>query len=314
MERASVDTVPILLLKTRSSPTDGYHEYFSNVEGVRYIPEFVPVLEHHLKEDSLGELLDLIQSGAFRAEATESPASRYGGIIFTSQRAVEAFTTVVENLKRTSHSLDVLLPADLPLYVVGPVTARGLRALGLECPVVGEDSGNGEILANFILEHYNKNAQAKASTEGTNLPVLFLVGEQRRDVIPKTLQSSSLEPSEKISVHELVVYETSEMKDFRSNFLTTWSKCRPLPQSWVVVFSPTGCKAMLESLDMLDETSGKVKENIEVHRPLIATIGPTTRDFLVREFGCQPEVCARKPNPEGLGQGVTAFMQSKTVQ
>ena len=311
--------VLILFLKTKSIPIDGYQEYFSTLHGESYVPEFVPVLEHRLKDDSLSDLSDLIKSRAFGddnlARGDESSASRYGGIIFTSQRAVEAFVNVVEELKNTAQSLDLLLPASLPLYVVGPATARGLKALGLGCSIVGEDSGNGEALAKLILEHYNKNVMHKTRPDEANLPLLFLVGEQRRDIIPKTLQSSSLKEPERIEVHELVVYESGEMSTFKSDFLAKWQKWQHSQWSWVVVFSPTGCRAMLECLGVLDEASGKVNEDMRVNeRPAIATIGPTTRDFLVQKFGFQPEVCASKPNPEALAEGISAFMQSNAVQ
>jgi len=45
-------------------------------------------------------------------------------------------------------------------------------------------------------------------------PLLFLVGEQRRDIIPKTLTSPSLPPDRLIQVDELVVYETGVMESF----------------------------------------------------------------------------------------------------
>ncbi|KAF2229239.1 uroporphyrinogen-III synthase [Viridothelium virens] len=319
LHEASTSLIPVLFLKTRSSPQDGYHDCFSHWDGGSYLPEFVPVLEHHLKRDSLSELLNLIESGAFsvdrRAESIETSTAHYGGLVFTSQRSVEAFTLVVGKLRQKSLSIDVLLPPELPLYVVGPATARGLKALDLHCSIVGEDSGNGQMLASFILQHYKQDAIRTANADKTKLPIMFLVGEQRRDVIPRTLQSGSLEPSERIGVQELVVYESGELSTFRSDFKKTWLQCQRFPQSWVVVFSPTGCKAMLEELSMLEEASGKIKENIVgIRRPLIATIGPTTRDFLVREFGLQPEVCAGKPSPEGLGEAVSEFMQSQSPQ
>ena len=43
----------------------------------------------------------------------------------------------------------------------------------------------------------------------------------------------------------------------------------------------------------------------------IATIGPTTRDYLQRTFGYEPDVCAETPSPEGVWKGITRFMASK---
>lgn len=91
--------IPVLLLKTRSQPTDGYEEYFSNLTLSQndsttpprtFSPQFVPVLEHKRNVANLLRLEELLRSGRL----TES----YGGIIFTSQRAVEGFSDVVRKL------------------------------------------------------------------------------------------------------------------------------------------------------------------------------------------------------------------------
>lgn len=87
--------VPILLLKTKSTPHDGYEEYFSvNGKGEKwsYEPTFVPVLEHRLQEEALGTVRDLLK----KKKISKNAGARYGGLIFTSQRAVEAFARVVE--------------------------------------------------------------------------------------------------------------------------------------------------------------------------------------------------------------------------
>ncbi len=41
----------------------------------------------------------------------------------------------------------------------------------------------------------------------------------------------------------------------------------------------------------------------------IATIGPTTRDNLRHSLGFEPHVCARSPTPQGVGEGIRAFMR-----
>jgi uroporphyrinogen-III synthase len=229
----------------------------------------------------------------------------YGALIFTSQRAVEAFTEVVEET-RSKRGLDIndLLPESLPLYVVGPATARGLRALELQCPILGEETGNGEALAGFILEHYNSVCPGASKP-----PILFMVGDKRRDIIPKTLQSEELDLSKRTGVDELVIYETGEMHSFLNDFSMIWrdNAGRGSERQWVVVFSPTGCRAMMESLGMLDVKTGKVKPAADQRDILIATIGPTTRDYLVQEFGFTPEVCADKPSPEGIAEGIKVF-------
>lgn len=92
--------IPVLLLKTRSQPDDGYEEYFSSrtrdqnasatAEPSRFSPKFVPVLEHKPNATNLSRLEELIRNGRL--------TDTYGGMIFTSQRAVEGFSDVVRKL------------------------------------------------------------------------------------------------------------------------------------------------------------------------------------------------------------------------
>lgn len=99
---------PILLLKTKSSPNDGYEDYFSTNN---YTPVFVPVLEHRFHTSNLDEVRELFASGAFSDETSSAKDTRenaharkrYGGMVFTSQRAVEAFTNMIEEKGRTYH-------------------------------------------------------------------------------------------------------------------------------------------------------------------------------------------------------------------
>jgi uroporphyrinogen-III synthase len=301
------DKIPVILLKTKSTPTDGYESYFNAAKNGRYTASFAPVLEHQFRKSSLQEIANIYRTSDLGlSPKPDGTSPKYGGIIFTSQRAVEAFTQVINTL-RLFGATNALLPQDAPFYVVGPATARGLRALELDNAIIGEETGNGDALATFILQHYNSLLQNQNALQ-SKPALLFLVGEQRRDIIPRTLQSEELEPMKRIAVDEIVVYETTEMKSFKSDFAEKYVKgvIDGCAHQWVVVFSPTGCKAMLESLGLLDAATGKYKEKPK--RPFIATIGPTTRDYLVREFGFEPDVCAEKPSPEGVGAGISAYM------
>jgi uroporphyrinogen-III synthase len=90
------DSLPLFLLKTKSSPNDGYEEQFAAAkEGISFEPIFVPVLEHQLLEIGLTKVREFLENKSIGREAT----SKYGGLIFTSQRAVEAFAKVVEEGK-----------------------------------------------------------------------------------------------------------------------------------------------------------------------------------------------------------------------
>lgn len=306
MAEQSRGKIPILLLKTKSAPRDTYEELFTTLDNHRYAPVFVPVLEHRFKRDALDEVRKHVTGRGFVPKANDGLAT-YGALIFTSQRAVEAFAEIVEELRKAGNHVDDLLPDSLPLYVVGPATARGLSSLNLKCPILGEETGNGEALATYMLEHYNDLYPGAGKT-----PLLFLVGDKRRDIIPKTLQADELGDERSCKVDELVIYETGEMQSFKREFSTLWRKnvdagCE---RQWVVVFSPTGCRAMLESLDLLDKETGRAKSSAR-NDINIATIGPTTRDYLQHEFGFQPDVCAERPSPEGIADGIRAFIDCK---
>ncbi|KAI9052382.1 hypothetical protein LZ554_003732 [Drepanopeziza brunnea f. sp. 'monogermtubi'] len=283
-------STPILLLKTKSTPHDGYEEHFSTrKDGLCFSPTFVPVLEHRFLDKGLDIVRDLVRN----KEIGKDEGKKYGGMIFTSQRAVEAFARLVEEGKG-----DEQWPylQDVPIYTVGPATSRALRAIS-QTPalnIFGADMGNGEALAHYMLDHYGRWYQDRK----TKPPLLFLVGDQRRDIIPKTLMDPTLADERRIQVDELVVYGTGVMEFFEENFTNMLRETRDLPMRLVVVFSPTGCEAMLRALGMLDPETRKAKAvgPPKMRNTYIATIGPTTRDFLRHSFGYEPDVCAEKPS------------------
>ncbi|KAM5475266.1 uroporphyrinogen-III synthase [Microsporum audouinii] len=323
--------IPIYFLKTKSIPHDGYAEYFSPSRGYR--PCFIPVFEHKFNHNNLQKVRDLILSG----EMVET----YGGIIFTSQRAVEGFSKMIQDEVGIGNST-VNLSHSLVFYSVGPATHRSLKSLCdayfPHSQVIGENAGTGEKLASLILSHYNSlRTQISEDNKKEKLPLLFLVGEQHRDIIPRTLMSPSVDPEERIGVDTMVVYETGVMESFGQDFVMALEKeeqaiahmdakhkCSHKPLIWVVVFSPSGCEVMLRHLGLLgndrreedNRQPGGGKGPVQPSRIgktsrtwmnfdyRIATIGPTTRDHLVCNFGIQPDVCAEKPSPEGLGEGI----------
>ncbi|KAF9885172.1 hypothetical protein FE257_000621 [Aspergillus nanangensis] len=321
---------PILLLKTKSFPHDSYEEYFS----ANYSPAFIPVLEHRFHDPNLQTIRHLFESGGLQP----GPGRKYGGLIFTSQRAVEGFAALVATLDQNiAHSSST----HLILYTVGPATARSLTTLRdahlPHATIHGADTGTGENLARYILAHYNSpSSDADASSQllqeqqqqqrqqqqqqqqqqpPRKLPLLFLVGEQRRDVIPRMLMQEA-GPDARIQVDELVVYETGVMEGFEEDFAAAVAGGEEFLAReaggavWVVVFSPTGCDAMVRVLDL---NQGRGEANDEKgrngRRVFVATIGPTTRDHLVKNMGFEPQVCAEKPSQEGVAEGIATFMK-----
>jgi len=90
----AAEAIPVLLLKTKSAPNDGYEEQFTaQDESAEFEPIFVPVLEHKFFENEL----TLVQNLLREKKIGRSANSKYGGMIFTSQRAVEAFARLVED-------------------------------------------------------------------------------------------------------------------------------------------------------------------------------------------------------------------------
>lgn len=208
---------------------------------------------------------------------------------------------------RTSHLNIASLswePNVLPLflthttvYVVGPATASAIVNLGFSATnVLGAECGNGEVLARFILGSYNSNNPPESKK-----PILFLVGESRRDIIPKTLHGAPR--AEKIKVEEIVIYETTVEEGFRDEFSKAIKETDG-SRRWVTVFSPAGADVAINILKEHRE-SGKGSGSY------VAAIGPTTEKCLANTLDRCPEVVAGKPSPEGLWEAITGFMRSQ---
>ncbi|KAF4957289.1 hypothetical protein FGADI_3193 [Fusarium gaditjirri] len=314
--------IPVLLLKTRSSPGDSYEDLFSesSTHGSGFAPQFVPVLLHQFHSDGMKEVAALLRDRRIGNQEHHE----YGGLIFTSQRAVEAFVKLVQD-GRGANTISLAIEGtpntedktswphlqNIPVYSVGPATTRALAAVPQDPPlkVFGSHTGNGAALAPFILAHYYGwyRDQARATLP----PILFLVGETRRDIIPKTLQDGALPDTERIRVTETVVYGTGVMESFPVDLRRILSETRNDPMRWIVVFSPTGCDSMLRVMGILDPETNKVYKGYERDgKTFIATIGPTTRDHLL-SFGFEPDVCAESPTPQGVLEGIQAFMTKR---
>lgn len=118
----------------------------------------------------------------------------------------------------------------------------------------------------------------------------------------------SLPDNKRIPVVEEVVYGTGEMVSFPQDFAAVLERTRSSSSRWIIVFSPTGCDSMLRGLGVLDASTGKFVPGRRDGRTFVATIGPTTRSHLVKKFDFEPDVCAETPTPEGLLEGIVAFL------
>jgi uroporphyrinogen-III synthase len=92
--RDNSQKLPVLLLKTKSTPNDAYEELFSRTQdGFEFEPIFVPVLQHRFEVAGMNTVRGLLRGRSFGREPAHGA---YGGLIFTSQRAVEAFAQLAE--------------------------------------------------------------------------------------------------------------------------------------------------------------------------------------------------------------------------
>ena len=210
------------------------------------------------------------------------------------------------------------------LYTVGPATEKAVREVRDRwlnpdlCAVLGGGkAGSGEVLARLMLSQ-NEGGECYydiPSEDGSGLlkPVLFLVGEKRRDIIPRMLQSEELAEERRVKVDEMVVYKTSEMESFGFEFGKVLRETEGREGGrWVVVFSPMGGEAMLRGLGWWDnEGKGKGKVREEGRTTWVCCIGPTTREYLEREFGFVADVVAERPSAEGVREAIERFMREK---
>lgn len=308
--------VPVLLLKTVSTPTDAYDELFSHAG---YAPCFVPVLQHQFKPAGLDKLRSILRDEriATPSSSTESAAElpTYGGLVFTSQRSVEAFTKVVAE-EASAPGTKTL--GHVPIYSVGPATTRALRAVPTDpqLQVHGSHTGNGETLAPFIRDHYRADDLYPDDESGSRKRpgLLFPVGEVRRDVIPrKLMEDFAPDHPGRIPVDETVVYGTGVMESFPVDLEDVLSRTASAPRRWIVVFSPTGCDSMLRGLGLLDETDKVPPGRVSQKHPTtyVVTIGPTTQAHL-RSFGFEPHASAAQPSPQGVMDAIAEY--ERTLQ
>ncbi|KAF3934581.1 hypothetical protein ABW20_dc0100571 [Dactylellina cionopaga] len=297
-------STPVLLLKTKSSPTDPYDTLFSSTGG--YTAIFIPVLQHRsVNSDLVKEyILDGVILSRSRVDGEEEKAGeaeggkrRFGGLVITSQRAVEALSGILDELKESNESLITSFLSTTLIYVVGPATRNALINLGFSAVnVLGEESGNGAALADFIIDDYREGCQ----------DLLFLTGETHSTTIPSRVpEKLKEEMGVDMKVDEVVVYKTGVVEHFEDEFRGWLDKLDDVQKEngknekderevrWIVVFSPTGTDAALKVVAEKEEKGLNCKYKI-------CTIGPTTTDFMEQAFKRRPDAIARTPSPEGL--------------
>lgn len=151
------------------------------------------------------------------SELVRAVSANHDALIVTSQRAVDALSSVLPKLPSRVF--------EIPTYTVGPATAERLKRLRF-AHVFGSDSGNGIALAKQII-----------CTSSGRRKFLFLAGEIHRRQLPDMLVSAGNE------VDTLIVYKTVPAN--------VEIEPRPNPTDWIVFFSPSHADGIVADLRQL---------------------------------------------------------------
>ncbi|OXB41199.1 uncharacterized protein HLK63_L14993 [Nakaseomyces glabratus] len=243
----------VLLLKNMvDGGNDPYTKKIQEHQDSFEEPIFLPLITHtNVPQNIISRFAD-------RADNLQDD---YDFLIITSQRSIECL-----NLPELKHIRNKLI--DKPTYTVGPATSNFLSSLGFTDIRGGIHAGNGMKLASIIDNDYPAGGKA-----------LFLVGEIRKDIIPKYLRPRNF------TVDEIIMYKTAELSDSIVWFKSYLDKC-----DWIVVFSPQGMSDILQYM----------KQYTQGARPFkIACIGPTTCEFL-NSNGIEPDLVSPKPDANSL--------------
>lgn len=274
----------VLLLKNKTTPRDPYEE--KSIEN-SITPHFIPLLKH--SPIDIQNTIEFLTSDSF--------IDNCDNFIITSQRAVEVFNECIEIINRSNFEIvdKILLKIG---YTVGPATAKILKDNGFKDIRGGHDAGNGSILSDIII----KELTELGSIEETNSkPIIFFTGEIRKDIIPKKLKNNN------IKIEEKVIYKTSERDDIIENF--NYIKNQLNENSWIVFFSPQGTEIIVDYIREKQQELNNNNINGENKSFSIASIGPTTEEYLISK-GIEPNVIAKKPEANSLLESIINYGSS----
>ena len=337
---------PLLHPKTRSTPHDPYAANFAPPE---YAPTFLPVLTHRTNPDALAALTALLlppspASAPLAGYGGFVVTSQRAVEVLASAIEQAAASSGDKEAVRRSWA-----QSDKVVYVVGPATGAAVeRAVAAHFPcwrVEGQDCGHGEALAEYIVVHYNvsatnddgalpaaiKRGTVPEEEHVTRAPLLFVAGETRRDTVPARLMAAEVPAPRRVRVDEVACYGTADRPEFPTECAAALRAVRARrrrngdegedlevetanPLVWIVVFSPAHCGSVLDALGWAKgekEKRGISEEERKKAGVRIASIGPTTREFLRAGWGFEVDVCAEKPSSEGVRKGIEDWAQRR---
>ncbi|XP_041123353.1 uroporphyrinogen-III synthase isoform X2 [Polyodon spathula] len=255
----------VLLLKEPKEGDSGSDPYIQELASYGLKATLIPVLSFEFVSlDALSEKL--------------SHPEKYGGLIFTSPRAVEAVSLCLEQNEWMESLKDQWNAKSV--YVVGKATSSLVQEVGL-LPQ-GEDTGNADKLSNYICKKENSGS----------LPLLFPCGSLKREVLPKALKDNG------VPLESVTVYQTAQHPNLQKALSEYFSK-EGIPAS-ITFFSPSGVKFCLSTLQKL---SGNRIDQIK-----FAAIGPTTADAMNAE-GLTVSCSAEKPTAQDLALRISQELQ-----
>ncbi|XP_035752475.1 uroporphyrinogen-III synthase isoform X2 [Egretta garzetta] len=185
----------VLLLKDPKDKESGPDPYIKELGLYGFEATLIPVLSFEfISLESLFEKL--------------SHPECYGGLVFTSPRALEAIKICLkENSKNEAWSKSLKQRWNTkPAYVVGKATASLVEEVGLTPQ--GEKSGNAEKLAEYICSREKPNSSA----------LLFPCGALKREVLPTVLREKG------IPLESLTVYQTTQHTDLQESLSSYFSQ------------------------------------------------------------------------------------------
>jgi len=205
---------------------------------------------------------------------------RYGGMVLTSQRAVEAIEYCVTHLM--SQEACAKSWQEKAVFVVGKATAKAAKEkLGLESS--GHDAGSADALVPIILQ----------SVKPDSNPLLFPCGNLRRETIPTEMAKAG------IALDGVQVYNTCADPTIKKA-LEDFIKEKGVP-SYAVFFSPSGVNFTEEVLLAPSEVWNNVK---------LVAIGKTTAEAM-RSKGWKVTAVADQPKPQALAQCIVESTKDK---
>lgn len=299
------EVMPVFLLKDKYEDDDPYVKHFAESKGIPKLePIFVPVLEHQFIETEVEKFRDIL----YENQIGKQENSRYGGLIFTSRRAVEAFMQlVVEGVEEGTDVHDWKCLREVPIYSVGPATTRALKAIPLDHPlnIFESECGNAKDLGHFILSHYRE----WYSNWDHKRPLLFVGSKHKRGDIPMILMDFT-RGSDKIPVEELDIYTTSVKESFLNDLIDGLRGTVDRGMRWIVFFSPAATEKVLDVLGIIDSDTKKAgpRTITSPGQTQFATIGPSTTEYLLKTFNMKPEFSAQNPTPEEIEKGIREFL------